>query len=158
MPAQFRFPIRFALALSASILVWPAATAYGQSPPPSECPQPRFTGKAPADIYGLSNPLTVNAETLAAGERLYRGKSGSTSCATCHGEKGDGKGILASQFDPRPRNFACAQTVKDIPDGQLFWIVSNGSPGTAMPPVRAFGKITDEEIWQIVAYIRQFAR
>lgn len=158
MCTQIRFPIQLSLVLSALIMIWPAAAADGRSPPSAECPQPRFTGKAPAEIYGLSNPLSVNAETLAAGERSYRGKSGATSCATCHGEKGDGKGILASQFEPRPRNFACTQTVNSIPDGQLFWIIRNGSPGTAMPPISAFGKFTDEEIWQIVAYLRQLAR
>jgi mono/diheme cytochrome c family protein len=155
---RIRISIQLGLVLSALIMVWPAAAADGRSPPASECPQPRFTGKAPADIYGLSNPLSVNAETLAAGERLYRGKSGSVSCATCHGEKGDGKGKMAAQFDPPPRNFTCAQTVNGIPDGQLFWIIRNGSPGTSMPPAGSIGKFTDQEIWHIVAYLRQLAR
>ncbi|NIP99686.1 MAG: cytochrome C, partial [Nitrospinaceae bacterium] len=43
---------------------------------------------------------------------------------------------------------------KDIPDGQMFWIIKNGSPGTRMP---AFGNLSDEQIWQLVLYIRQFA-
>jgi cytochrome c553 len=158
MRARIRFPILLGLLLVALIMTWPAAAAEGRSPPPSECPQPRFTGKAPPEFYGLSNPLGINAETLAAGERSYRGKSGSVSCATCHGDKGDGKGKLAAQFEPPPRNFACAQTVNGIPDGQLFWIIRNGSPGTAMPPASAVGKFTDQEIWQIVAYLRQLAR
>ena len=127
-------------------------------PPPGECPQPRFTGRAPAEIYALTNPLPVNAETIAAGQRLYRGASAGVACATCHGEKGDGKGVLAAQFAPPPRNFACAQTVRGIPDGQLFWIVKNGSPGTAMSPASAYGKFTDENIWQLVAYLRTFPK
>jgi len=73
----------------------------------------------------------------------------------CHGIKGDGKGALAAQFDPRPRNFACAQTVNGIPDGQLFWIVRNGSPGTSMPD---FKRLSDEQIWMIVHYLRQLAK
>ena len=158
MCARPRFPSPTGLLLTALIMGWPAVAADSRTPPPNECPQPRFTGKAPDTIYGLSNPLSVNAETLAAGERSYRGKSGSISCATCHGDKGDGKGKLAAQFDPPPRNFACAKTVNGIPDGQLFWIIRNGSPGTAMPPASAIGKFTDEELWQIVAYLRQLAR
>jgi mono/diheme cytochrome c family protein len=158
MGNRIRIAIQLGLALSALIAAWPASAADGRPPPSSDCPQPRFTGTAPAEIYALTNPLAVNAETLAAGERIYRGKSGDTSCITCHGEKGDGKGYLASQFDPRPRNFTCAKTVNDIPDGQLFWIIRNGSPGTAMPPVSTFGKFGDQEIWQIVAYLRKLAR
>ncbi len=134
-----------------------ALCAADQFPPPGECPQPRFTGQAPAEIYALNNPLPATAQTAAAGQRLYRGTSGGIACATCHGEKGDGKGVLASQFAPPPRNFACAQTVKGIPDGQLFWIVKNGSPETAMSAASAYGKFSDENIWQLVAYLRTFA-
>jgi mono/diheme cytochrome c family protein len=64
-------------------------------------------------------------------------------------------GPLAGQFDPRPRNFACKETVNGIPDGQLFWIVRNGSPGTSMPDFRG---LRDEQIWQIVLYLRALAK
>jgi mono/diheme cytochrome c family protein len=45
--------------------------------------------------------------------------------------------------------------VTGIPDGQLFWIVRYGSHGTAMPPSK---ELTDDQIWQVVAYMRQLAR
>lgn len=61
---------------------------------------------------------------------------------------------LAAQFDPRPRNFACAETVNGIPDGQLFRIVQNGSAGTAMP---VFDFLTEDEIWRLVIYLRSLA-
>lgn len=65
-----------------------------------------------------------------------------------------GNGSLASRFDPRPRNFACRQTVNGIPDGQLHWIIANGSPATAMP---SNGFLDDGEIWQLVIYLRSLA-
>jgi hypothetical protein len=55
---------------------------------------------------------------------------------------------------PRPRNFRCAVTINDVPDGQLFWIIRFGSPGTSMPPHRKF---TDEQIWELVSYLRTLA-
>jgi hypothetical protein len=55
------------------------------------------------------------------------------------------------QFDPSARNFAGAATVECIPDGQLLWIIKNGSSGTAIPP---FDYLNDEEIWQLVIYLR----
>jgi mono/diheme cytochrome c family protein len=154
MSTRFRFAVRLAVALSWLVMPWFAVAA--DHPSPGLCPQPRSTVKAPPDIYALTNPLTANPTTLAAGQQLYRGKQGATACAMCHGIKGDGKGVLASQFAPPPRNFTCAQTMKGIPDGQLFWIVRNGSPGTAMPAASTFGKFTDENIWQIVTYLRTF--
>ena len=98
-------------------LVW-AGSAAQELPPPGECPQPRFTGRAPDDYYTLNNPLQPTKQNVRSGEQWYR--AGRISCATCHGIKGDGKGLLSGQFVPRPRNFACAQTVRGIPDGQLF--------------------------------------
>src|SRR5690349_17270310 len=96
-------------------------------PPPGECPQPRFTGKAPANVYRLKNPLPASKENIKAGQKLYRSESKPVACQECHGKKGDGKGSMAEMFDPPPRNFACKQTVNGIPDGQLFWIIQNGS-------------------------------
>jgi mono/diheme cytochrome c family protein len=127
---------------------------FAQYPPAAQCPQPRFTGKAPEPAYSRPNPLAPDSAALAAGRRLYE-RGADPSCQLCHGIKGDGMGPLASQFDPRPRNFACKETVNGIPDGQLFWIVRNGSPGTSMP---AFGSLRDEQIWQIVLYLRALAR
>lgn len=131
-----------------------AGGADAQYPPPAQCPQPRFTGKAPDKIYVLSNPLSANPANIAAGRKLYE-QEVDPKCQICHGIKGDGQGPLSRQFDPPPRNFACAETVKGIPDGQLFWIIQNGSPGTSMP---RFGKLSDAQIWQLVLYLRELAR
>jgi mono/diheme cytochrome c family protein len=132
-----------------------SAGGYTQSlPPASECPQPRFTGKAPDEYYGLKNPLQSAEQDLKAAERLYAGGPGA-GCAICHGKSGDGKGQLAGQFNPRPRNFACAMTVNGIPDGQLFWIIRFGSPGTSMP---GHAKFSDRQIWELVSFLRRLAK
>jgi len=124
-------------------------------PPPTECPQPRFTGQAPEAIRAQPNPLPATSEHVAAGRDLYQGGV-EPACRMCHGRDGDGRGPLSAQFDPRPRNFACKATVNGIPDGQLYWIIRNGSPGTAMP---GFGdKLSQRETWQVVLYLRELAR
>jgi mono/diheme cytochrome c family protein len=138
----------------ASVLSACAGDARSPYPPAAQCPQPRFTGKAPGAIYALSNPIAADAANLALGRRLYE-KDATPSCQSCHGIKGDGMGPLSAQFDPPPRNFACKETVNGIPDGQLFWIVKNGSPGTSMP---SFHALRDEQVWQVVLYLRQLAK
>jgi mono/diheme cytochrome c family protein len=105
-------------------------------------------------LYLRVNPLVSGRANRRAGRELYEDLS-NPSCVMCHGRKGDGRGPLGDSFDPRPRNFACAKTVNGIPDGQLHWIIKNGSPGTSM---RSYGYLTDEEIWQIVLYVRSLAR
>jgi len=56
---------------------------------------------------------------------------------------------------PPPRNFTCGSMMKDIPDGQLFWIIKNGSPGTGM---MSFAGLPDEQVWQLVHYIQSLAK
>ncbi len=136
----------------ALLVVLPGYTAH-RNPPASECPQPRFTGQAPEAVYNLVNPLSASRSNRRAGRELYE-EALQPACADCHGDSGEGNGPLASQFDPRPRNFACAETINGIPDGQLYWIVRNGSPDTAMPP---FDFLEDEEIWQLVLHLRALA-
>ncbi len=139
----------------------PVAIALGMAPalspaqaPAQDCPQPRFTGKAPDDYHNRANPLPPTDAGVEAGDATYHGDPRRISCASCHGEKGDGQGRLTYQFDPPPRNFTCAQTIRGVPDGQLFWIIRYGSPGTSMPPHK---RLTDEQIWQLVLYLRRLA-
>lgn len=139
------------LALLAALALAAAAQAAA---PPSECPQPRFTGRAPPEYYDRASPLAAGAD-LSEARRIYVGDRRGVSCATCHGERGDGRGEMAGQFDPPPRNFRCASTVNGIPDGQIFWIVRFGSPGTSMPPHPG---LTDEQVWKLVGWLRQLAR
>ncbi len=142
-------------AVGAALALVACGGATQSRPGPGECPQPRFTGKAPEQYYVLKNPLQSNAAVLESAERIYSGKAGRSNCAICHGSTGNGKGPLSSLYKPPPRNFACAQTVNGIPDGQLFWIVKYGSPGTSMPP---HPELNDEQLWHIVSYLRQLAK
>lgn len=145
-----RHAAKWSIALAAALSSVATAQTF---PPPGECPQPRFTESAPADYLSRRNPVTADA---AAGARLYGSETSNTvSCATCHGVRGDGKGEMAKLFNPPPRNFACARTIHDVPDGQLFWIIRYGSPGTSMP---GHARLKDEEVWQLVHHLRKLAR
>jgi len=122
---------------------------------PMQCPQPRFTQKAPDNIYNLKNPLEATPENLKKGKMLFQVRAKPMPCKHCHGAKGDGRGPMAGGFNPPPRNFSCDKTIKGVPDGQLFWITKNGSPGTGM---LAFKNLNDTQIWQLILYIRGLVR
>ena len=66
-----------------------------------------------------------------------------------------GKGSWARRLIPPPRNFTCGSMMKDIPDGQLFWIIKNGSPGTGM---MSFAGLPDEQVWELIHYVRSLGR
>ncbi len=146
-----------------SIKIFPVLFVYGclvacnsqptQQARSGQCPQTRTTEFAPASIAGKVNPLLNNEENREAGEELYQKSAAPVACAECHGEKGGGNGIMAEMFEPAPRNFTCSEVVTDLPDGQFFWIIKNGSIGTSMP---AFINLTDKQIWQLTLYLRSF--
>lgn len=118
------------------------------------CPQIRKTVPAPDNFLKQSNPIEKNRENLYAGESLFQVEAQPTACKICHGVAGNGLGIMAQGLNPPPRNFACRSTMESISDGQLFWVIRNGSPGTGMPE---FKNLKDHEIWKLVHYIRKFS-
>ena len=140
------------LLLAAAIALAASAPAFALDA--SDCPQPRFTGKAPAEYYDRPNPLPTSTD-VGPSRAVFLGDGRKVACASCHGAKGDSHGPMSDMFEPRPRNFACAKTVNGIPDGQLFWIIRFGSPGTSMP---AHPQFTDDQVWRLVLYLRTLAR
>jgi len=120
------------------------------------CPQSRKTEKAPSRYVLKQNPLFATAKNIERGKLLYQTEAKPTACKMCHGIRGNGNGRLARGLEPAPRNFTCEDTMKPLSDGQLFWIIKNGSKGTAMPAHKF--TLSDKDIWQIIHYLKSFAR
>lgn len=119
------------------------------------CPQPRETPAAPPHLLERPNPLAPLPAHLKAGERLFNGRGTQHNCSDCHGSAGDGKGPLASLFQTQPRDFTCTRQMQTLPDGQLFWAIRTGVNGTVMP---ASPRLSDDQIWQLILYIRQLSQ
>jgi len=119
------------------------------------CPQLRKTKKAPSRYVLKPNPLYATEKNIGRGKLLYQKEAKPTACKMCHGIRGNGNGLLARGLEPAPRNFTCADTMRSLSDGQLFWIIKNGSKGTAMPAHKF--TLSDEDIWQIIHYLKRFA-
>jgi mono/diheme cytochrome c family protein len=113
------------------------------------------TAKAPDEFLVRTNPIPETPEMIQAGKILFLKTAKPASCAVCHGENGDGKSKMGTASVPPPRDFTCHSMMKDIPDGQLFWILKNGSHGT---PMISFSGLPDVETWQLIHYIRTLAR
>ena len=54
-----------------------------------------------------------------------------------------------------PTKFADAGWQAARTDGEIFWILKHGSHGTDMAPYMPL-YLTEEQVWQIVTYIRTF--
>ena len=132
--------------------VTPVPEARADSPASGDCPQDRKTPAAPASMQKTANPKAGSAAAIKDGEALFQKTAKPFACAICHGAKGDGKGEPDFESTPPARNFTCKETMSKIKDGQLFWVIKNGSPKTSMPGFK--GTLSDDDIWSLVAYIR----
>ena len=101
-------------------------------------------------IQEIEDPYPPSLKRTQKGREIYFGKG---LCATCHSK--DGKGVKASGHVPR--DFTDIQWQDIRSDGELMWILKNGSPGTGMP-VRVGNVITEEEGWDVIHFIRSFSR
>ncbi len=100
---------------------------------------------------------TADATDVEAGRAIYE-----EGCWFCHGEDGDGMGPVADYLWPRPRDFMAGSyklrttASGELPtDEDLFRSISLGLKGTAMPEWGS--KLTVEERWQVISYIKTFA-
>jgi putative heme-binding domain-containing protein len=90
------------------------------------------------------NPLSGDPKAAKAGEFEFR-----INCAFCHGlgARGGGRGPDLTRAHKRHGDA----------DADLFQNISQGIPGTVMPANGTNGQgvgMTDDEIWQIIAYLR----
>lgn len=102
-------------------------------------------GRGPESGVLGTNPIPPTEASLARGEQVY-----ATHCATCHGAEFDGTGPSAVGLPA-----AVANLVLHFPhhsDGQHFAVIANGRPASGMPAWE--GTLTDDEIWDVINYLR----
>ena len=108
---------------------------------------------APQEYLDMKNPVVeMDKQLLKTTGRLYKRK-----CSKCHGKKGDGKGYHAETIEIKPVAFSTPDYMASRKDGQLFWIMQNGSDGTEMVPVGSGTDIglSEEQMWQLIFYLRK---
>lgn len=100
----------------------------------------------PEEAEAVANPFPATDASIAAGAGVF-----ATTCAVCHGETGHGDGPGSAALDPKPANLS-ADHVQANSDGALFWIITHGRTGTAMPPWESV--LTEQQRWEVVNFVR----
>jgi mono/diheme cytochrome c family protein len=141
---------------SVVILLALALLGFGQSAwsADDEVLKPRVPPDQIEEARSWANPLPATQEILDKGKSLFHGKA---FCVTCHGRDGTGLGDIPGLRGKLPRNFTDRVWQKARTDGELFWILRNGSPGTDMAPFIPL-VLTEEEAWQVLLYVRSFGQ
>jgi mono/diheme cytochrome c family protein len=81
------------------------------------------------------------------------------NCVGCHGATGKGDGAAAAALNPKPQDHTNGKIMNALTDKYLFDIIKNGGKAVQKAAIMpaANKKLTDEDIWDMVAYVRSLA-
>ncbi len=106
--------------------------------------------RAPSEARSIKNPVPISQQAIAQGRAIYLSTG---NCYVCHGKDGRGDGDGGAMLNPPPRDLTdpAFQTLRK--DGEIFWSIKEGVPGSGMfsyvPRM-----ITEDAAWKVVLYIR----
>ncbi len=83
------------------------------------------------------NPYAGQTDAIAAGNRIFLDK-----CAKCHGDDGTGRKKKPSLRTDR---------VQHATDGEIFWLLKNGSLKHGMP---SWSAMPEPMRWQVVTFVK----
>ena len=112
------------------------------------------TWELPDDADKTKNPVASTPESIAKGKELYLNKD-KGNCAFCHGETGAGNEANLPNLRRKPANISSKERMSVMTDGEVFWKISKGIQGI-MPAGEK--RMTEEERWNVVNYIRTLAK
>src|SRR5580658_9948942 len=98
-----------------------------------------------------TNPVKPTAASQEKAKKLY-----AMDCSICHGENGNGKTDLATSMNLTLADWTDPKSLVSMSDQQLFDIVRKGK-GDKMPPEDP-GRAKDDEVWNLIIYIRAFSK
>jgi len=100
-----------------------------------------------------------------AGAKDSRGDAGrgeadyATYCSPCHGTRGNGRGPMVVLLNPKPTRHSDTAYMKALSDDYLFRLIRDGGPAVGKSPMMASWKgiLSDQQIWNLITYIRSLA-
>ncbi len=80
-------------------------------------------------------------------------------CGSCHGMKGKGDGPAGAALPVKPKDMTDGKRVNPLADQYLFDIIKKGGTGMGKSPLMPAwgGQLSDQDIWNVVAFIRSLA-
>ena len=134
----------------ARVAAVPAAFAFAVCMAADSAPLTAAGPLQEAAAEAPENPVEATEESVRAGLRVY-----GRFCRACHGIRADGQGMTAPPGS-RPANLIDDEWVHGDTDGDIYLVIRNGVP-PAYDMDAWEGRITDEEIWHVVNFLRNMA-
>jgi mono/diheme cytochrome c family protein len=121
------------------------AQSSGASSSTAATPSPVHNTIISPEEAARKNPIKFTEASVDRGKKVYK-----TQCALCHGEKGEGKGDLATEMTLTLPDFTKPDALAKRTDGELFAIIGMGKD--PMPSQK--GRMTEPQLWNLVNYLR----
>lgn len=102
----------------------------------------------PANFKAMKNPVAKSDASTKVGMAIFN-----KNCASCHGKAGLGDGVKAKSLKEPMNDFSKAD-FQNLADGDIFYKTKTGRGD--MPKYE--GKLTDDDIWNVVNYVRTFKK
>ena len=100
-----------------------------------------------AEAKKMKNPVESNAASIAAGKAAFQ-----KNCRFCHGAEAKGNGPMAPE-GTHPSDLTDAKWDRGGSDGEIFVVIRDGAgPKFDMKGYKS--KMTENDIWNVVNYIR----
>jgi len=110
---------------------------------------PQAAPDIPPEAKRMVNPVKPTPESQAHAKKVY-----GYDCAMCHGENGNGKGDLVADLKLVVKDYTDPAALKDMTDGELFYIIKNGRgkmPGEG-------DRAKPDDMWNMVILVRSFSK
>lgn len=117
--------------------------------------------KAPKDVQTLTRSMSEKVielhkivmapkvqPNLHQGKKIYE-----SSCALCHGLKGDADTPVAKQLEPKPTSFVDPLRMNSLSPYQAFQTLTHGVEGTSMA---SFASLSESDRWALAAFVFTF--
>jgi len=129
------------------LFVLPALLLF--APLPQQPAATPVTSSIPVEAAHMVNPVKASPESQARVKKMY-----GYDCALCHGANGDGKGDVVADLKITLKDYTDPAALKDLSDGELFYIIKNGKGQMPSEGDRA----KPEDLWNMVILVRSFAK
>jgi cytochrome c5 len=125
-----------------------AIVLFGITAASAPGPEPQKAARASASDQ--KNPVKSAEKSLARSKELY-----GQDCSVCHGETGDGKTDLAKDMGLTLGDWTDPKTLAGKQEQELFDAIRNGK---GKMPAEAVGRAKDDEVRNLILYIRGLAK
>lgn len=103
----------------------------------------------PRSLITLKDPYAGDPASAARGKIVYQ-----QNCQVCHGIAGDGRGPAGANLRIPPASFHNPQHFQSpAMDGPHFWVIQHGDGQLSGMPAWQ-GKLTDQQIWDVLNYVK----